>query len=109
MTVRNPRDENGPDGYPLNNVAFRDAANKVLKARQEDACQARRFLEKLGSSLHETSTNNKRNGDGSFIERFECALDSYGEACARNNEYDNREAIVRTRENVVRLVRELLR
>jgi hypothetical protein len=51
MTVRSPREENGPDGYPRDNTAFREAAQKVVQARKEDAEQARRFLEKLSSSL----------------------------------------------------------
>lgn len=51
MTVRSPREENGPDGYPRDNAAFREAADRVLRKRKQDADQARRFLEKLSSSL----------------------------------------------------------
>ena len=51
MTVRSPREENGPDGYPRDNAAFREAADRVLRKRKRDAEQARRFLEKLSSSL----------------------------------------------------------
>lgn len=56
MTVRSPREENGPDGYPRDNRAFRRAADKVVKEHQKDAEQARRFLEKLSSSLRESET-----------------------------------------------------
>lgn len=51
--IRNPRDENGPDGYPKDNPAFRALAKKVLDARREDAAQAERFLRKLAESLRE--------------------------------------------------------
>lgn len=52
--VRTPREENGPDGYPHDNEAFREAAQKVVRAGREDAEQARQFLEKLRSSFSES-------------------------------------------------------
>ncbi|HEY4012825.1 MAG TPA: hypothetical protein VGM06_05785 [Polyangiaceae bacterium] len=54
-----PSDENGPDGYPRDNAAFREAAAKVLRARQGDAEQARRFLRKLSSSLQDSDSGDK--------------------------------------------------
>lgn len=45
--VKNPRLENGPDGYPKNNPAFDKAAAKVLHKRRKDAEKAEKFLEGL--------------------------------------------------------------
>lgn len=55
MSIRNPRDANGPDGYPIDNAAFRRAANRVLDERREDARQARTFLKRLADLLAGTT------------------------------------------------------
>lgn len=48
--MRNPREENGEDGYPRNNPAFRRAAKKVLKRRAADLKKAEAFLRELGAT-----------------------------------------------------------
>ena len=53
MTVRPPSEANGPDGYPLANEAFWEAAANLIHARKEDADNARSFLGTLGSSLRD--------------------------------------------------------
>lgn len=60
MALKNPRDENGPDGYPVDNAAFRAAARKVLEARKADADQARRFRDQLSKNFRSSN-----NDDGS--------------------------------------------
>lgn len=57
LSVRSPRDENGPDGYPRHNQAFREAADKVVRARKDDAEQARRFLDALGRGLRDAAVD----------------------------------------------------
>jgi hypothetical protein len=55
LTVRNPREENRPEGYPIANKAFRDAAENVIAASKDGAEQARRFQRKLGQALRNGS------------------------------------------------------
>lgn len=53
LPLQNPREANGPDGYPKNNPAFREAADRVLAARKDDAEKAERYLKLLAKSLKE--------------------------------------------------------
>jgi len=58
-----PREENGPNGYPINNPAFDAAVRKVLDARKDDAEQAERFLKKLSEGLRKASKENRSEPD----------------------------------------------
>lgn len=51
VVVRSPREENGPDGYPRDNAAFREAADRVLLKCQDGAKQAQQFLDKLNNNF----------------------------------------------------------
>lgn len=53
MKLKNPREENGPDGYPKDNPEFRRLADLVVERRRQDAEQARRFLTRLAELTRE--------------------------------------------------------
>lgn len=48
--LKNPRDENGPDGYPIDNPAFTRLAKKVLAVRADDLKKAEAFMKRLAES-----------------------------------------------------------
>lgn len=44
---------NGPDGYPMNNVAWDDAGRKILADRAKDVTRAEEFRRKIRKELEE--------------------------------------------------------
>lgn len=55
MTLKGPREANGPNGYPVpgTNLDFDEAVKKVLERRKADAEQAERFLEEMSRRMKE--------------------------------------------------------
>lgn len=61
MSLKSPREANGPDGYPIpgTNPAWDELCRKVVEARRPDAERARAFLKKLQEALHEKAYGQK--------------------------------------------------
>ena len=48
IRIKNPREENGPNGYPIKNEAFERAVKTIFLQHRKDAVDAEEFLKLLG-------------------------------------------------------------